>query len=267
MDSKKFGYENGLGITVVKRGSKKTLKPVTKHGTHNQKTHGGKRGGGGEASVDAMRAVSDESFREASDVDSGDMKEIRAAYKEQYAEDTAENTSAESEVEDYATSGYQGINAVARGQQKSDVYMEDKISVLDRAIEESPDAFGDKNLYRVTEDRLIADLEPGDVFTDEGFMSTTRTNVTENATLRNALGEIGSGNDTVTVILPSPSKSGKGLAVDTFLTARGRDGAGEFWGKESEVLLPRGTSLLFLGMSTSTDHQGKPIAIFQRMDK
>ena len=71
----------------------------------------------------------------------------------------------------------------------------------------------------------------------------------------------------VTVILPSPSKSGKGLAVDTFLTARGQDGTGEFWGKESEVLLPRDTALLFLGISTSTDHQGKPIAIFQRMDK
>jgi hypothetical protein len=110
-------------------------------------------------------------------------------------------------------------------------------------------------------------LDPGDVFIDKGFMSTTRTNVTENATLRNALGEIGSGNDTVTVILPSPSKSGKGLAVDTFLTSRGLDGTGEFWGKESEVLLPRDTALLFLGMSTSTDHQGKPIAIFQRMDK
>lgn len=264
MDKNKFLYKSGQGITIVKRGNKSG---VQKHGSHNQKTHGGKGGGGGEASVDAVRAVNDESYREASDWDSKDNKELAATYEQQYAEENAENKTAEFRVEDYATSGYQGINAVARGKQKSDTYMENKISVLDKTIAESPDAFGDKNLYRVTEDKLLEGLDPGDVFIDKGFMSTTRTNVTENATLRNALGEIGSGNDTVTVILPSPSKSGKGLAVDTFLTSRGLDGTGEFWGKESEVLLPRDTALLFLGMSTSTDHQGKPIAIFQRMDK
>jgi hypothetical protein len=243
---------------------------VKKHGSHNQKTHGRKGGGGGEASVDAVRAVNDESFREANDWNKynvNDRKKLTDSYDQQYAEGTEENVNAEFQVEDYATSGYQGINAVARGKQKSDTYMENKISILDKTIEESPDVFGDKNLYRVTEDSLLEGLDPGDVFIDKGFMSTTRTNVTKNATLRNALGEIGSGVDTVTVILPSPSKSGKGLAVDTFLTSRGRDGTGEFWGKESEVLLPRDTALLFLGMSTSTDHQGKPIAIFQRMDK
>jgi hypothetical protein len=243
---------------------------VKKHGSHNQKTHGGKGGGGGEASADAVRAVNDESFREANDWNKynvNDRKKLTDSYDQKYSELNEENIIAEFQVEDYATSGYRGINAVARGKQKSDTYMENKISVLDKTIAESPDMFGDKNLYRVTEDNLLEGLDPGDVFIDKGFMSTTRTNVTKNATLRNALGEIGSGNDTVTVILPSPSKSGKGLAVDTFLTSRGRDGTGEFWGKESEVLLPRDTALLFLGMSTSTDHQGKPIAIFQRMDK
>lgn len=240
---------------------------VNKHGSHNQKTHGGRGGSGGEASADAFRAVNDRSFREANDWSSEDNTKLRTAYKAEYSEENAENKTAEFEVENYATSGYKGINDTLRGKRTGDTYMEDKVSVLDKAIEESPDAFGDKNLYRVTSDRLITDLDPGDVFIDKGFMSTTRTNLTKNATARNALGEIGSSVDSVTVILPSPSKSGKGLAVDTFLTSRGLDGSGEFWGKEKEVLLPRGTSLLFLGMSTSTDHQGKPIAIFQRMDK
>jgi hypothetical protein len=241
---------------------------VKKHGTHNQKTHG--RGGGssgGEASSDAVRAFNDATYRETSDWSSDDTKKLTTTYEGQYSEGSEENVNGEFQVEDYATSGYQGINAVARGQQKSDTFMQNKISVLDRTIEESPDAFGDKNLYRVTSDRLIEDLQPGDVFIEKGFMSTTRINLTKNATARNQLGEIGSSVDSVTVILPSPSKSGKGLAVDTFLTARGRDGTGEFWGKESEVLLPRDTALLFLGMSTTTDHQGKPIAVFQRMDK
>lgn len=264
MDKDKFGYKDAQGITIIKRGNKSRIQ---KHGSHNQKTHGGKGGGGGEASVDAMRAVNDESYREASDWDSKDNKELTATYDQKYSELNEENIIAEFGVEDYAVAGYRDINRTARGQMPSDTYIENKISVLDKTIAESPDVFGDKNLYRVTEDSLLEGLDPGDVFIDKGFMSTTRTNVTKNATLRNALGEIGIGNDTVTVILPSPSKSGKGLSVDTFLKSRGQDGSTDYWGKEREVLLPRDTALLFLGMSTSTDHQGKPIAIFQRMDK
>ena len=264
MDKDKFGYKDAQGITIIKRGNKSR---VQKHGSHNQKTHGGKGGGGGEASTSAMMAFNDENYRMIDDWDSEDNKKLTTAYKDRYTELNEENIKAQFQVDNYATSGYKGINETLRGKRTSDTYMENKISVLDKAIEESPDMFGGTNLYRVTEDSLLENLDPGDVFIDKGFMSTTRTNVTENATLRNALGEIGSGNDTVTVILPSPSKSGKGLAVDTFLTARGQDGTGEFWGKESEVLLPRDTALLFLGISTSTDHQGKPIAIFQRMDK
>ena len=266
MDENKFAYGSGQGITVIKRGNKSG---VQKHGSHNQKTHGGKGGGGGEASADAVRAVNDESFREANDWNKynvNDRKKLTDSYDQQYAENTDENVSGEFEVENYATSGYFDINRAARGVEPSNPSIENKISVLDKTIEESPDMFGDTNLYRVTSDRLLADLEPGDTFVDKGFMSTTRINLTKNASARNALGEIGSGVDSVTVILPSPSKSGKGLAVDTFLTSRGQDGSGQFWGKEKEVLLPRDTALLFLGMSTSTDHQGKPIAIFQRMD-
>ena len=255
----RFGYASLKGLVFSHI--------VQKHGSHNQKTHGGRGGSGGEASADAVRAVSDRSFRETSDWSSEDNKKLTPTYKAKYSEENAENKTAEFEVENYATNGYKGINDTLRGKRTSDTYMEDKISVLDKAIEESPDVFGDKNLYRVTSDRLITDLDPGDVFIDKGFMSTTRVNLTESPTLRNALGEIGSGNDTVTVILPSPSKSGKGLAVDTFLTSRGQDGSSDFWGKEREVLLPRDTALLFLGMSPTTDHQGKPIAIFQRMDK
>jgi hypothetical protein len=265
MDESKFGYEyeDGQGITIIKKGNKSG---VQKHGSHNQKTHGGKGGGGGEASVNAVRAVNDESFRESNDWSSEDNKKLTAAYKDQYTENSDENVSGEFEVENYATSGYYDINRAARGVEPSNPNIENKISVLDKTIEESPDMFGNTNLYRVTSDRLLTDLEPGDIFVDKGFMSTTRTNLTKNASARNALGEIGSGVDSVTVILPSPSRTGKGLAVDKFLTARGQDGSGQFWGKEKEVLLPRDTALLFLGMSTSTDHQGKPIAIFQRMD-
>ena len=264
MTENKFGYESGQGIKIVKRGNKSG---VQKHGSHNQKTHGGKGGGGGEASTSAMMAFNDENYRMIDDWDSEDNKKLTTAYKDRYTENTDENVSGELAVENYATSGYFDINRTARGTLSSDTNMENRISVLDKTIEESPDMFGSTNLYRVTSDRLITDLEPGDTFVDKGFMSTTRTNLTRNASARNALGELSGSDDTVSIILPSPSKSGKGLAVDKYLTARGQDGSVQFWGKEKEVLLPRDTALLFLGMSTSTDHQGKPIAIFQRMDK
>lgn len=253
----RFGYADLKGLVFSHI--------VTKHGSHNQKTHG--RSGGGKASTSAMRAFNDRNYRMIDDVSSDYMGEVSAIYLEQYSENTDENINAEFRVENYVSSGYSSINATARGEKDFNPSDEAKIRVLDRAIEAGPDAFGDKNLYRVTSDRLITDLQPGDIFIDKGFMSTTRTNLTTNAEARNQLGEIGSSVDSVTIILPSPSRTGDGLALDTFLTSRGKDGSGEFWGKENEVLLPRNTALLFLGMSDTTDHQGKPIAIFQRMDK
>jgi hypothetical protein len=250
------------------------LRPLAKHqaGKHDQKTHGRGSGGSYSASADAMVAFNDENIRNRDDWGSDfqsaidNEEKLKTAYA-RYSGIGQENSAAEIQVENYATAGYQGINATARGSQKSDPYMDNKISVLDKTIEESPDIFGGTNLYRVTSDRSIEKLQPGDIFIDKGFMSTTRVNLTKNARLRNDLGDLKNTVDTATVILPSPSRTGKGLAVDALLKARGYDGSGEFWGKESEVLLPRNTALMFLGMSTTTDTEGKPIAIFQRMDK
>jgi len=269
-----FGYSSTIGLTIIKK------KDVAKHlaGQHSQQSHAGGRGGPYEASASALASFQNGSW-DKDDVDSLYMRKLAVAYKKRYSvknEDGAnsefevedeENTISEFGVEGYATSDYHDVNRVARGIQESDASTAKKISVLDKTIEQSPDAFGDKTLYRVASDRLITELNPGDTFIDKGFLSTTRKNIVRNATARKQLGNISPSDDTVVAILPSPSRTGKGLAVDTFLETRGLDGVDDFWGKEKEVLLPRETPLLFLGLSTTRDTEGKTVAVFQRMDK
>lgn len=265
---------------------------IVKHfpGKHDQKTHGR---GSFSASPDAMNAFSDEKVRISNNYDESKQNGNRIYY-ERYEQGRSNFDDPEQAVEAnavyyYATSGYDRVNEYARNDMKDprvvsigdgtdakDFEVENTIAVLDKAIEDSPDAgFGENNLYRVFSDRLVEDLQPGDTFVDKGFMSTTRADITrqENRQMRIDLGAIGSSEDTVGVILPSPSKKGKGLAVDWRLENSGFDGSSEYYQKEQEVLLPRGTSLLFLGFIEEGGVSGhkvmgkERIAIFQRQDK
>jgi hypothetical protein len=143
---------------------------------------------------------------------------------------------------------------------------------LDKLIDDAPEMFGDKNLYRVVGKSLIDELEKGDVLTDKGFMSTTRVDITsrEGLEVLQNLQLLTVGNVTPSIILPSESKTGKGLAVDYLKNAV----SDKFTNvansnNEKEVLLPRGTSLKFKGykvVNEGTDDAMR-VAIFQRMDK
>jgi hypothetical protein len=137
--------------------------------------------------------------------------------------------------------------------------------ILDKAISDSPDIVGDKNLYRVYSDRVINNLEAGDVVIDKGFLSTTRIDITgSDLTARNTrerLGSITDSSDTMAVILPSSNKTGKGLLVDMWLPANGIPSGGTNFEKELEVILPRNTELTFLGFEGSFQEK---VAIFQR---
>ena len=84
----------------------------------------------------------------------------------------------------------------------------------------------------------------GDSFIDKAFTSTTRIDITRNTDARDALGEIYDTPDTVAVILPSPSKRGKGFAVDLYRTSV--IDTSSVADREKEVLLPRNTVLKFL---------------------
>ena len=269
---------------------------LAKHapGKHDQKTHAGGRGRGGyEASPNALATFQNGSWSK-NNYDEAEHRGFKA-YRERYQD--AGNITETMAVYNYGEEGYKDINRYARtGELEPNMWtgetdtmrteLDGKIALIDRAIEESPDVFGDKNLYRVTSSRLVDDLQPGDTFIDKGFLSTTRIDISDKANIgtRVQLGSIAATKDTVSVILPSPSGQGKGLAVDFFLEQKGwlenKLGSDSHYIREKEVLLPRGTPLLFLGFAETTGtipsifdaSVGIPkgperVAVFQRMDK
>jgi len=139
-----------------------------------------------------------------------------------------------------------------------------EVAAIDSLIASAPVAFGDKPLYRVFDDKVLKGLKPGDVVTDKGFLSTTRTNVIheDNSSSRTWLSGIDTTPDTAGIILPNKSKNGKGIAVDAFRTAVGE--SNPVSADEREVLLPRGVPLLFLGYTNMGVEDRAPV--FQRMD-
>jgi hypothetical protein len=140
------------------------------------------------------------------------------------------------------------------------------VDALDSLIDKSPVLFGDKTLYRVFSDKALEGLEEGDVLTDRGFLSTTRIDVTQEgqSSARSWMGGISQTSDTVAVILPNESGTGKGLAVDIYRTVV--DDTSTISDTEKEVLLPRSTPLKFLGYKTDVGTEAR-VAVFQRMDK
>ena len=139
------------------------------------------------------------------------------------------------------------------------------VAALDTLIDESPSLFGEKTLYRVFSDKALEGLEEGDVLTDRGFLSTTRIDVTQEgqSSARTWMGGISQTTDTVAVILPNASGTGKGLAVDIYRTSV--DDTSTVSDTEKEVLLPRNTPLKFLGYKTDVGTEAR-VAVFQRMD-
>ena len=148
---------------------------------------------------------------------------------------------------------------------------------MDKLIAEAPELYtdekgmpqkivGDKNLYRVFSNKVLSQLNEGDVFQDKGFLSTTRIDVTQeqNSSARDWMGGISPSQDTVAIILPNESKSGKGLAVDLYRTAV--QDTSTIADSEKEILLPRNTPLKFIGYKTDVGTEAR-VAIFQRLDK
>ena len=137
------------------------------------------------------------------------------------------------------------------------------VKQIDSVIERSPDdALADKKLYRVFSSSLVESLSPGDILTDKGFISTTLVDITSQAgkDLRRELGNIRSSNDIAGVILPSKGGTSKGLSLGYLRSALGNYVSVR--PNEKEVLLPRDTSLEFIG--TATGKTGEKIALFER---
>jgi GNAT superfamily N-acetyltransferase len=177
----------------------------------------------------------------------------------------------ESELEDaiytYATKhGAELLERVNSGETPMAERNQRDIDALDKLIDESPALFGEKTLYRVFSDKVLENLQEGDIMRDPGFLSTTRIDVTQEgqSSARTWMGGIKETPDTVGVILPSESWTGKGLAVDIYRTVV--DDTSTVADTEKEILLPRDTPLKFIGYKTDVGTEAR-VAVFQRMDK
>jgi hypothetical protein len=177
----------------------------------------------------------------------------------------------ESELEDavytYATKhGAELLERVNSGETPMAERNQRDVDALDKLIDESPALFGDKTLYRVFSDSALEGLQEGDIMRDPAFLSTTRIDVTQEgeSSARTWMGGIKETPDTVGVILPNATGSGKGFAVDIYRTSV--DDTSTVSDTEKEILLPRDTPLKFLGYKTDVGTEAR-VAVFQRMDK
>lgn len=274
--------DNNAGLSQYPDKWQKIIREenVAKHGTHDQKTHG--NWALSETNPDLLTLGT---FDEESEYDPALM-----VYSERYGVDkdgkiVGVETFEHDAIDSYSQEGYKNINGylrnprsfggaggadgytpeeTARMNEYSIKFLEQKIAGLDSLIDKAPDMFGDKTLFRIVDDFVLAKLTPGDTLRDKGFLSTTRIDLTRDSDARDALGRIYDTPDTVAVILPSPTKSGKGIAVDLYRTSV--DDTSSVSDREKEVLLPRSTDLLFLGYRRGIGSEEK-VAVFQRMDK
>ena len=171
-------------------------------------------------------------------------------------------------VNKYSGDGFRQVNGLLRGTSDGVSSTKDTIEQLDKVIEEAPVSFGDTNLYRVYEKSVLDGIEEGSIMTDKGFLSTTRVDLTHEGykDVRDSIGLIADSQDIVAIILPNATKSGKGLAVDSFKNAVQDFATGiPNSSLEREVLLPRSTPLKFIGYKTDVGTEAE-IAVFQRMD-
>jgi hypothetical protein len=246
-------------------------KPVIKHGDHDQLSHGSWATNNFNEIYDGEKAQN--TYFDTYGIKTDGSKDPVGISREEIRS-----------LNFYTADGYAEINGYLRRFDRNPdeddstsakeyrQMQEYRVGDLDKLIEEAPEFFGDKNLYRVFDKSITDTLEVGDVLTDKGFMSTTRVDITreEGLDVLQNLQMIRVTDDTPSIILPSESKRGKGLAVDYLKNAVVDlfDNVSTA-NNEREVLLPRNTSLKFIGYDSVTigDRNPMKIGIFQRMDK
>jgi hypothetical protein len=247
-------------------------KPVLKHGEHDQSSHGSWATNNFDEETQGEEAQN--TYFDNYGIKTDGSKEPVGISRDEVRS-----------LDDYTADGFKRINQYLRlggtspyeegsyYDRESRGINENRVADLDKLIEESPDLFGDKNLYRVFANTVLEDLQKGDVLTDRAFLSTTRVDITDskNADDLENLKLISTESNTRTaVILPSPSKSGKGLAVDYL-----KNSVSDLFtntataNREKEVILPRNTPLKYMGLKevSRENDVNMVIAVFQRMDK
>lgn len=246
-------------------------KPVLKHGEHDQSSHGSWATNNFDEETQGEDAQN--TYFEKYGIKTDGSKEPVGISRDEVRS-----------LDDYTADGFKKINQYLRlggtspyeegsyYDRESRAINENRVADLDKLIDESPNLFGDKNLYRVFANTVLEDLQKGDVLTDRAFLSTTRVDITDskNADTLENLKLITTADDRTAIILPSPSGKGKGLAVDYMKNA-----VSDLFtntatsNREKEVILPRNTPLKYMGLKevSRDDDVNMVIAVFQRMDK
>jgi hypothetical protein len=248
-----------------------SLSNVKKHQQHDQKTHGSWATGNFNEETEGEDAQN--TYFETYGIKTDGSKDPVGISRDEVRS-----------LNDYTADGYAAINGYLRrfdrnpneedsiNAQQFRQMLENRVTDIDKIIEEAPELFGDKNLYRVFDKSVLDTLEEGDVLTDKGFMSTTRVDITskEGLDVLQNLQIIRTTDNKPSIILPSESKTGKGIAVDYVKNA-----VSDLFDNistadnEKEVLLPRETSIKFMGYKKI--NEGKDdvmdVAVFQRLDK
>jgi hypothetical protein len=251
---------NGSKLTVNKADigtavQKHSSRDVLKHGEHDQSSHGNWADGN----------FNEELQEEDLQNEYFDRYGITTSAPKEPVGVTMEEIEA---VNKYSGDGFRQVNGLLRGTSPGVSTTQDTIDQLDKVIEGAPVSFGDTNLYRVYERTVLSGLEEGAIMTDKGFLSTTRVDLTDEnyKDVRDSIGLIADSEDIVAIILPNATKSGKGLAVDSFKNAVQDFATGiPNSSLEREVLLPRSTPLKFIGYKRDVGMEAE-IAVFQRMD-
>ena len=200
---------------------------VNKHGSHNQKTHGGKGGGGAN-----FANLNDFLLNEPTPTDA-ELAEITTSQKPEYGQQA---------VYDYVNTNGMFFNRALRADEEGTMNTYGaKIRELDETMSRTPNITKGITVYRgiqSSEDDMppeFSDLEVGDVFSDAGFVSTSLDPATA-ATFGLAGNPIANQGTVFRIDVPANSE---GIFPNSWL-GLGKDGNGA--ALEWEFLLPRGSS-------------------------
>ena len=202
------------------------LKPIIKHGTHDQKTHGSWARG-------EQSSGTPEDKKKSPVRDAGmESRYEKTKFRESMSQDER------SAINDYVQGGHNLNRTIREGESEPQA-----TKGLDALIERAPNLNGDR-LYRVTSARSLDSLKVGDVIEDKAYVSTTTKNLLDNknGTLLLHLATVSSGEKSMVRIDGNFEKKGlyvKSVASSTNPTA-------EF---EHEVILPRNTKMRYKGFT------------------
>ena len=217
------------------------LRPILKHGDHDQKTHGNWATGGGDSAINKFENAANQAY--------GTGEEAFTIYY------TGDNSVAA--LGEYLARGHtvndniRSSGDLDRGDGKT--YAESSVvKGLDNAIEMAP-RMPNQKVWRTASAEAIENLKVNGVYIDKGFTSTTAVDIThpDNGMLLLTLSTVSSGRKALMEI--DTGSVGKGLYIPKMFPGQ------PIAEKEREFLLPRETKMRYLGSDFNISPSGKTI--------